>query len=287
MFQGRVTATLRSAHRKLLFEPPTRITGVLRHLMPVSHLTEVDNQIPEIAAMKALHSCAKKNCFASFHLMQGQNRRDMSMSTLRTSYIGNTYYKILQNHLLLPIQRIGLTPDQLTMIGVALAVLVPFGFMLHPALGCLFIMTSGLADSLDGLMARCQQRSSTFGAFLDSTIDRVSDFFYLSGFWLLLWSHPQRLSATLLMLAALLLTLMISYVKARAESLGAACQVGLMDRAARVAYLIAWAFLIAVIPGTFAIWIGFLIYIILAVATVVHRIIHVRQQLLPSHRSTL
>lgn len=202
---------------------------------------------------------------------------------LRTSFVGNAYYRALQQHLIAPLQRSGMTANQVTLAGVGLAALVPTGFAVHPLAGLLLMAASGLADSLDGLMARQQNQVSSFGALLDSTLDRLSDFFYLTGFWVLLWSRPQRFAATLIMFAAVLLTLMISYVKARAEALGAECQVGIMDRAVRVLYLMAWALLIVVWPKHMAaiVWMGFAIYIGLTLMTVVQRIVHIRRQLAP------
>jgi len=191
---------------------------------------------------------------------------------------------MLQTHLLNRIQKCGLTANQLTVLGVTTAVLVPLGFMVHPIAGLLLLTASGVADSLDGLMARHQHQASKFGAFLDSSLDRLSDSFYLLGFWLLLWPDPRRMTATLLVFTALLLTLMTSYVKARAESLGTNCPSGVMDRAVRVIYLIAWALLICLMPsaGSALLWIGLIIYIALTMATLIHRIIHVRRLLLDS-----
>jgi CDP-diacylglycerol---glycerol-3-phosphate 3-phosphatidyltransferase len=201
---------------------------------------------------------------------------------LRESSLGTAYYRMLQTHLLTPIEKWGLTPNQLTLLGVITAVLVPPGFLIHPIAGFLLLAVSAVADTMDGLMARHQHQVSRFGAFLDSSLDRLSDFFYLIGFWLLLWPHPLRLGATLLMLTAMLLTLMISYVKARAESLGIACPTGMMDRAGRIIYLLAWALLISVIPtnGTVLLWYGFAFYIGLTSVTLAQRILSVRRQLI-------
>jgi len=207
---------------------------------------------------------------------------------LRTSYLGSAYYRMLQTYLLDPIEKWGFTPNQMTFLGAATAVLVPLAFLVHPLFGFLLLALSAISDSMDGLMARHRHQVSRFGAFLDSSIDRISDFFYLIGFWLLLWPHPQRLSATFLMLTALLLTLMISYVKARAEGLGIVCPTGLMDRAGRIVFLLAWALLISVMPTstTALLWFGFAVYIGLAIATLAHRIVIVRRQLIaPEARS--
>jgi CDP-diacylglycerol---glycerol-3-phosphate 3-phosphatidyltransferase len=200
---------------------------------------------------------------------------------LRKSFVGKMYYGVMQDYLLPPIQRFGLTPNQMSIIGVVVALLVPFGFYLHPTLGLICMAASGIADSLDGLLARREAKCSAFGAFLDSSLDRLSDFFYLMGFWTLFWHRPEQLTAALIVFAALLFTLSISYVKARAETLGVACEVGVMERGFRVVYLIAWALALVVFTGQHAplLWGGLLVYTTLALLTVIQRIQHVRKQL--------
>ena len=140
---------------------------------------------------------------------------------------------------------------------------------------------SGVADSLVGIMAKKSGSSSQQGAFLDSTLDRISDFFYLGGFWILFRQAAYFHLATALVLTALLLTMMISYVKARAEALGASCKTGLMERGWRTVYLLSWALLICVLPSqrTIILWIGLAAYLLLTLQTVIQRIRHVRSQL--------
>jgi CDP-diacylglycerol--glycerol-3-phosphate 3-phosphatidyltransferase len=200
---------------------------------------------------------------------------------LRTSFLGSVYQKTLQNVFMPRLNRAGLTPNQLTLIGTALAALVPMAFLIHPLIGLLVLSASGIADSLDGLLAREQKQVSSFGAFLDSSLDRLSDFFYLTGFWVLFWPLGKPLPASAVIFAALLLTLMISYVKARAEALGARCQVGLMERGARVVYLLFWALLLCILPGHIlpVLWAGLLVYCGLTLATVVQRMRHIRAQM--------
>jgi CDP-diacylglycerol--glycerol-3-phosphate 3-phosphatidyltransferase len=158
---------------------------------------------------------------------------------------------------------------------------VPLGFWAHPFLGFGLIVVSGIADSLDGLMARHQKRSSTWGAFLDSSLDRISDFFYLLGFWVLLSRHAAQVWVTLAVFVCLLLTLLISYTKCRAEALGCRCPVGLMDRGVRVVYLILWALVIGLIPAheTATLWLGLALYALLCLATVIHRIRYIQGQI--------
>ena len=201
--------------------------------------------------------------------------------SLRASYLGRIYDRLLQKHLLPHLEKSRLTPNQMTLVGCGIALLVPLGFFAHPLVGLLLILASGLADSLDGLMARRHRSASRFGAFLDSSLDRLSDFFYLCGFWVLFWNGNHQRLAGLMVFTALLTTVMISYLKARAEALGLACQTGLMERGARVIYLVVWAALIGVMPAhrPLILWLGLFLYLGLTLGTVAQRIRHVRRGL--------
>ena len=148
--------------------------------------------------------------------------------SLRTSPIAPYYYRLLENWLLPVLKRINTNPNQLTLVGLALAAAVPPGFYLHPAVGFVLMGLSGVADSLDGVVAKNQGSVSRFGAFLDSTSDRVSDFFYLFGFWILFWDSKWFIPASAVIFASTLLAVMISYVKAKVEALGGDCNTGLM-----------------------------------------------------------
>jgi CDP-diacylglycerol---glycerol-3-phosphate 3-phosphatidyltransferase len=207
--------------------------------------------------------------------------------SIRTDLIITAYYRAMQRHLAVPMQRAGVTPNQLAAIRIAIAFLVPAGFGLHPLGGLVLIVVSGIADSLDGYLARHRNQVCAFGMFVDTTLDRVSDFFYLAGFWVVLWIHqPYRFPATLLMVIALFATLMTSYTKARAESLGVECHAGIMDRRRRVGFLIGWAVLIVVLPGSkiAILWIGFILYLGLTLTTVMQRILHVHLTMLRERR---
>jgi phosphatidylglycerophosphate synthase len=174
----------------------------------------------------------------------------------------------------------GISANQVTLLGVALAALVPVAFWFKPSLGLLLIILSGIADSLDGLVARKLNQVSVFGTFLDSSLDRVSDFFYLLGIWGMFWRIPGRGLSTLVLMIALLLTVMISYTKARAEGLEIQCRVGFMDRGIRVVYLIVWCGFIVFVPSQtqIALWTGLTLYCGLTIFTVLQRIFHVRDQ---------
>ena len=200
--------------------------------------------------------------------------------TLRKSFLAEPYYRWLDKRILPHVNHLTLSPNQFTLVGFLLAGAVPIGFLLNPFLGLLFMLVSGIADTLDGLLARRLNAASVFGAFLDSTLDRISDFFYLFGFWILFWNANWFILASGLIFASLLATVMISYVKARTEALGGTCSIGLMERGWRTIYLIIWAFLICVLPPLvdLILWTGLVLYLVLTTITVLQRITHSRME---------
>ena len=201
--------------------------------------------------------------------------------SLRTSTLATAYYNLMQRYVLPHLPAWGLTPNRLTWMGMLVAITVPLGFWVHPMWGFILILISGTADSLDGLMARHENRSSMWGAFLDSSLDRVSDFFYLLGFWVLLSQHASPARAGLAVFICLLLTMLISYTKARAGELGCNCPVGLMERGLRVTYLMVWALVLILLPAprSIILWLGLSLYGALCLATVVQRVVYVRNQI--------
>jgi CDP-diacylglycerol--glycerol-3-phosphate 3-phosphatidyltransferase len=88
-------------------------------------------------------------------------------------------------------------------------------------------------DALDGAVAGAVGKDSAFGAFLDSTLDRLSDAFLILGLTWHYLRHAARLEVAVL-LVALVAALMVSYTRARAESLGLSCKVGLLTRMERI-----------------------------------------------------
>jgi phosphatidylglycerophosphate synthase len=200
--------------------------------------------------------------------------------TLRKSFLAEPYYRWLDKRILPYVNRLTLSPNQFTLVGVLLAAAVPIGFFLYPVVGLLFMLISGFVDTLDGLLARRRNAASVFGAFLDSTLDRISDFFYIFGFWTLFWNSNRFILASGLIFASSLTTVMISYVKARSEALGGTCGIGWMERGWRTIYLIIWAFLICVLPPLvdLILWTGLVLYLVLTSITVLQRITHSRME---------
>ncbi len=197
---------------------------------------------------------------------------------MRNSFAAKFYYRWLEHAVFPLLKRHHLQPNQVTLIGSLLAALAPVGFWFHPWAGGLAILISGLADSLDGLLARKMQKATRLGAFMDSCMDRIADFFYLMGFWLLFWPDHQPLAAGMFVMATMASTFLISYAKARAESLGLNVQTGPMERAGRIIFLVIWSILLGILPGQrqSLLWSGIIIYLAATTFTAAIRIIKVK-----------
>lgn len=129
--------------------------------------------------------------------------------------------------------RLGFTPNTLTLIGflmnVTVAVILSQGEMRWGAVA--FFLASAF-DGLDGTLARRLNRVSRFGAFLDSTVDRLSEAAVFLG--LLVWYTGQGAKQEIVLIYATIVgSLMVSYLRARAEGLGMDCKVGLLTRLER------------------------------------------------------
>jgi CDP-diacylglycerol--glycerol-3-phosphate 3-phosphatidyltransferase len=125
---------------------------------------------------------------------------------------------------------------------------------------------AGALDILDGSLARVSGRASPFGAFLDSVLDRYSDLLVLAGL-VFLFARLGRLDAVIAVLLAVVGTVMVSYTRARAESIDVECRVGLMERGERMLVLIAGALFDLLVPAVWVVALG-------ANATAVQRIAH-------------
>ncbi|MCL5736528.1 MAG: CDP-alcohol phosphatidyltransferase family protein [Actinobacteria bacterium] len=174
--------------------------------------------------------------------------------------------------MLTALQRLKVTPNQVTSAGTVLnlgaAALVVTDHLIYA--GIVFLV-AGCFDMLDGALARLAKMVTPFGAFLDSTLDRVSEGVILGAIAYLLASRGHAVDAALVVLA-LLGSMLVSYTRARAESLGVECKVGLMSRPERV---------ILIALGLFFNVLSYVIYIMLAltVFTVIQRVVHTYRQL--------
>jgi len=131
--------------------------------------------------------------------------------------------------------RAGVSPDVVTVVGTLGVVagsvlLVARG---HLLIGTIVVAVSVLTDMLDGAIARARGTSSKWGAFLDSTMDRIADAAAFGGlaYWL---ATEGRWSATVAALLCLVFGGIVSYAKARAEGLGLRCDVGIAERTERL-----------------------------------------------------
>lgn len=166
--------------------------------------------------------------------------------------------------------RTGISPNVLTTVGCLLnfgvAAVIAIGYL---NLGGFLILFAGAFDMLDGALARAAKRATTFGAFLDSTLDRYSEAAIFLGVFIEA-ALRSDLQVQLLAYAAAIGSLMVSYARARAEGLGLRSSVGLFQRPERVILLG-----VGLIFGleVYALW----VLAVLTNVTALHRILHVRR----------
>jgi soluble lytic murein transglycosylase len=148
--------------------------------------------------------------------------------------------------------RLHLRPNHLTLAGLGVSLLAAAAFVAgRTRLAGGLLLLAGLFDFFDGSLARASGQVTSFGAFLDSVIDRYSDLVVLLGIVVLFAGMPHARGAVVAM-AGLVGSVMVSYTKARAESIGVECNVGMMERPERLICLIAGAMLDLLEP---ALWV--------------------------------
>jgi CDP-diacylglycerol--glycerol-3-phosphate 3-phosphatidyltransferase len=134
------------------------------------------------------------------------------------------------------LHRAGISADGLTMIGLVVAFATAFAIASgHLVLGVIGVILTGVPDILDGSVARSSGQAGPRGAFFDSVCDRVADAAIFAGVaWYLVDEDPRL---PVLVLVVLALSMLITYERARAESLGFVARGGLMERAERLVLL--------------------------------------------------
>jgi len=136
------------------------------------------------------------------------------------------------------INRTGISPNLLTVMGFVLTVGVAYVLATgHLQIGGVLLALAGLFDALDGTLARLAGRRSRFGAFLDSTVDRFSEAVIFMGLLVHYTQHGGR-QESFLIYATLVGSLMVSYARARAESIGIECKGGVLTRFERAVVLV-------------------------------------------------
>jgi CDP-diacylglycerol--glycerol-3-phosphate 3-phosphatidyltransferase len=168
-----------------------------------------------------------------------------------------------------------LTPNAISLTGFGLcvlaAVLVWEGWWTWG--GIAFVIGS-VCDTLDGRYSRMSGKGTKFGAFLDSTLDRIEEGVVLAAVAYRFAQGGEELAAAAVVVAVLA-SLMVSYTRARAEALGVECKVGIADRPVRVVILSAGL----ILAGLDLIAPAVYVLAALAVITVLQRILHVRREL--------
>lgn len=188
------------------------------------------------------------------------------------------YLKAIVNSILRPLARffirLGFNPDWVTMLGLVMNLGATAAFAQgYLRLGAGIMLLAGVCDILDGQVAREGRKETKFGALLDSTADRYSEIFLYFGIGAYLIRQDEWILSGILFFA-LTGSLMVSYVRARAEGLGEDCKVGVMQRPERIVAL--------ALGGLFGHNGLAFVLVVLAVTTnytVVERLTHIRNKL--------
>jgi CDP-diacylglycerol--glycerol-3-phosphate 3-phosphatidyltransferase len=179
-------------------------------------------------------------------------------------------FSVAISPLILFAARLRINPNVLTAIGFLLGCLAAYwvarGFF---RLSGVFILLSGLFDTIDGRLARETNQESRFGALFDSTLDRYGEVIFFIGLTYYFIVHSNVI-LTVIVAIGLGGSLIVSYVKARAEGLGMECKVGLLQRPERILLLG-----IGALVHRQALIVALWIIAILSHATTIHRIFHI------------
>ena len=176
--------------------------------------------------------------------------------------------------------KVGVSPDAITIVGtvgvvIGALVFYPLGQLWW---GTIFITAFIFSDVIDGIMARMQDRGGAWGNFLDSTLDRVADGALFAGLAIWFFTGGADTAIAIAAVVCLVLGMVVSYVRAKAESLGFQANVGIAERAERlVSVLVVTGFTGLGLPSI----VLFVTLVLLAIAsliTVVQRVLTVRRQ---------
>src|SRR5437763_6823127 len=172
-----------------------------------------------------------------------------------------------------PLAASRVTPNMLTVVGLLLSLVtgavIALGYL---GIGGALLLVAGIFDLFDGALARVMARVSAFGAFFDSTLDRIAEAGIGLGL-LVYYSTHHSASGTTLLYLVIVGSLMISYARARAEGLHIECKVGLMARPERVI-----ALAIGLLLGPAIMLWALALLAITTWGTVLQRIVHVWQE---------
>ncbi len=204
-------------------------------------------------------------------------------------YLQKLIYTLI-NPIIKGMIKMGFTPNMVTTIGFIGNVVAAFLFIHASQLtplsmgfswigwGGAILLFSGLFDMMDGRLARLGNMSTTFGAFWDSTLDRYSELFSLFGITLYLMT-ASGIWVGVITFLALVGSIMVSYVRARAEGLGIECKVGLMQRPERVVVTALAAIITGMTSNLWWLIGGMTLIAVLANITAFWRVAHCYKQL--------
>ncbi|MDQ1593761.1 MAG: CDP-diacylglycerol---glycerol-3-phosphate 3-phosphatidyltransferase [Arthrobacter pascens] len=174
----------------------------------------------------------------------------------------------------------GVSPDTITIVGtvgvvVGALVFYPLGQLWW---GTIFITAFIFSDVIDGIMARMQDRGGAWGNFLDSTLDRLADGALFAGLAIWFFTGGGDTAIAVAAIVCLVLGMVVSYVRAKAESLGFQANVGIAERAERlVSVLVVTGFTGLGLPSI-VLFVTLVLLAIASLVTVVQRVLTVRRQ---------
>ncbi|MBD1536925.1 CDP-alcohol phosphatidyltransferase family protein [Arthrobacter sp. S1_S22] len=178
--------------------------------------------------------------------------------------------------------KIGISPDAVTVIGTAGVVVGALVFYPLGQLwwGTLFITAFIFSDVLDGIMARMREVGSRWGNFLDSTLDRIADGALFAGLAVWYFTGGANVPIAVSAMVCLVLGMVVSYARAKAESLGFTANTGIAERAERlVSVLVVTGFTGLGLPEV-VLLVTLLLLAVASFITVVQRVVSVRRQAL-------
>ncbi|HEV2290553.1 MAG TPA: CDP-alcohol phosphatidyltransferase family protein [Gemmatimonadales bacterium] len=178
--------------------------------------------------------------------------------------------------------RSGIRPNTITSVGTAVVIASAVCYALGQVRwGGALLLLSGVADTLDGQVARAGNLATKFGAFYDSTLDRVGDGATFIGIAIYLLSTPGvawREPAVLACMLGVLSSLLVSYARARAEGIGVDCRVGIAQRAERIVGLGVPSLLVGAGPSGVVLEVIVGALTLASIITVVQRFVYVYRQ---------
>lgn len=178
--------------------------------------------------------------------------------------------------------RAGVGPNLITTVGTLVVVVSGVAYGLGAIRwGGALLLASGIVDTLDGAVARKTGKATRFGAFYDSTLDRVGDGATFMGIGVWLMVTPAEVAwrpwAVAMCMVAIIASLLVSYARARAEGLGLDCKVGIAQRAERIVGLGLLSVFVGAGPQALVLEAAVLVLTLASLITVVQRVVFVYQ----------